>query len=355
LSAPRDPVRWKDLAADRFSLENRAATLASAAADVAPLDAASLARVRGAVVASRMPANAQGGAASRRLRWALVVALVLLVSVATAGGASVLWRRYVSPGARSGPPAARAPAAALVPRGHPRPTAPPRDPQPAELPVPTPDIREEVPTPAPAGAAMIHGPSAGPRARAGEASAAGMGLPAADSSATVVPTSEAGMLARALSELRRAHLPRRALALLDRYERTFPAGVLGSEAASIRIEALIALEDWTAALSLLDREVAFAGPLAADLRLTRAELRARDGRCADAVGDFTELLSGASGRLANQVTERALYGRAVCRVRLRDEAGARADLRDYRGRFPEGRFAVDVNRLLDGGSARGGP
>jgi tetratricopeptide (TPR) repeat protein len=166
---------------------------------------------------------------------------------------------------------------------------------------------------------------------------------------------EARLLARAISELRRARDPREALATLERYGQLFPHGVLASESARTRLEALLQLHDFQTALSLLDDKAAFVGPLDADLLLTRAELRASAGRCRDAVADFTRGLEDQKHRPADGASERALYGRAVCLGRLGQDDRARADLTNYLGHFPSGRFALEAKRLLEGRNVPGHP
>ena len=70
----------------------------------------------------------------------------------------------------------------------------------------------------------------------------------------------------------------------------------------------------------------------------------RDDR-GDAIADFTPCADGA--RCRPDTEERALYGRASCRERVGQRAGARADLERYLARFPRGRFASAVRTALD--------
>lgn len=46
------------------------------------------------------------------------------------------------------------------------------------------------------------------------------------------------------------------------------------------------------------------------------------------------------------LSERALYGRATCRLRSGDDAGGQVDLEAYLTRFPNGRFAGQVRQRL---------
>ena len=135
--------------------------------------------------------------------------------------------------------------------------------------------------------------------------------------------------------------------------------MLALEARSARLEAMLKLDDHPGALALLDERAAnFTGRLGAEQLLTRAELRASVGRYAEALGDFNRLLgpsgtpvqqSWASGDANN--LERALYGRAVTLGHLGRDDGARADLQAYQRRFPAGKHAAEVARLLTGAAA----
>jgi tetratricopeptide (TPR) repeat protein len=316
-------VRWRETSMDPSALPARAADLVEAAQAAPALPPEALARVR---------ANVAGGARASRLRGLplglrlATLAALLLASVATASGAMTLWRRYVAAPAVDAAPAARhhAQKARLAENV----IAPVVEPLPAPTPEPTPEA------PAPR---AHHAPAAPARRAAVEA---------AD------PATEAKVLSEALSELRQAHDPRGAIAKLDEYVEAYPRGVLASEARSARLEALLALDDRRGALALLDERTAFAGRLGAEQLLTRAELRASAGRYADALGDFDRALA-AGGPLDTSAAssadaERALYGRAVTLGHLGRDERARADLEAYRRRFPAGRHAAEVARLLAG-------
>jgi hypothetical protein len=169
-------------------------------------------------------------------------------------------------------------------------------------------------------------------------------LPSANSNAAARSTLalESQSLERALVALRREHDARSALALLDQYDANFPAGELALEAAAARVDALLLLGRRTEASSQLEKmPLERLGPRA-DLLLLRAEMRA-DGDCPRALVDFDRALSG---QPMPAVEERALYGRANCRMRTGDDAGADADLRTYLARYPTGRFADQVRARL---------
>jgi tetratricopeptide (TPR) repeat protein len=315
-----DLVRWRETSMDPSALPARAADLVEAAQAAPALSPSVLARVQ---------ANVAGGARrpSRLSRLPLglrlaTLAALLLASAATASGAMTLWRRYVALPAEEGAPAARhrtrkehagstavAPGADVAPIVEPLPSVEP----------PAPRVRRAAPAPG------RRGP-----------------IEAAD------PATEAKVLSDALAELRQAHDPRGALATLDEYARAYPRGVLSSEARSARLEALLALDDRRDALALLDERTAFAGRLGAEQLLTRAELRASVGRYADALGDFDRVLAPDVPASSSTDAERALYGRAVTLGHLGRDERARADLEAYQRRFPAGKHAAEVARLLAG-------
>ncbi|HVZ73376.1 MAG TPA: tetratricopeptide repeat protein [Polyangia bacterium] len=318
-----DLVRWRETSMDPSALPARAADLVEAAQAAPALSAEALARVH---------MNVAGGARASRLRGLplglrlATLAALLLASVATASGAVTLWRRYV--------------AAPVV----------------EELPTSVHHVRKtnavaEVLTP---GAAPVIEPlpeavpePATPEPRVHHAPARHAPVEVAD------PASEAKVLSDALAELRQAHDPRGALALLDEYTKAYPRGVLASEARSARLEAMLALDDRRGALALLDERTTFAGRLGAEQLLTRAELRASVGRYADAVADFDRALATIPGSTTTSPdAERALYGRAVTLGHLGRDDRARADLEAYRRRFPTGKHAAEVTRLLAGADHR---
>jgi hypothetical protein len=319
-------VRFRATSMDPSALPARAADLVEAAQAAPALSPEALARVRANVAGgARRPSRLGGLPVGLRLA---TLAALLLASAATASGAVTLWRRYVAGPAEDGAPAARhrarkeravstavASAADVAPIVEPLPALEPA------LPPPASPVRRGAVAPA------RRAPALAPD-----------------------PATEAKVLSDALAELRQAHDPRRALATLDAYARTYPRGVLASEARSARLEALLALDERRGALALLDERTSFAGRLGAEQLLTRAELRASVGRYADALGDFDRVLGPGAPTSPGTVTdaERALYGRAVTLGHLGRDESARADLEAYRGRFPAGKHAAEVARLLAG-------
>lgn len=198
-------------------------------------------------------------------------------------------------------------------------------------PEPGPEPGQKIAEPAPAPAAPVPAQDAvTPGARAG---AAGSALSA-----------ESQLLSEALRLLRREDDPRGALALLLSHEERFPKGALRPEAQGAQVEALLRLGRRAEALRLLERLPVSGLPRADELRLLRGELRGEAGRCAEAVADFSAILDrpGAAGAAG----ERALYGRASCRARQGDKAGARADLVSYLSRYPSGKFSDEAREAL---------
>jgi tetratricopeptide (TPR) repeat protein len=174
--------------------------------------------------------------------------------------------------------------------------------------------------------------------------------PAVEAPAVMAPpppsalAEESALLERALRVLRQENDPRGALALFDEHARRFASGPLSVEERVGRIEALLQLGQREQALALLDpMTLPSTGPRR-DMLVTRGELRAGAGRCAEALIDFGLALT--SDERSDAAAERALYGRASCRARLGDAEGARADLTSYLTRFPSGRFAADARAAL---------
>ena len=339
-----EPARWGDGEADRLALESRAGALADAAKRSPPLTPEAMARIQNEVRARR--SDARGGGAA--LWWLtlrakpMFVAALLVVSATTAVGAGMLWRRHVDPVRPAAPPAddrpvrrtARPPARLSL-------AGAVAEPPPVAEPLPTPE-----PPPATTPVAAPREPAAS-RERVARHEPPPFSPPIAATPAPQATDSEAAIVSAALFELRQRRDARGALSALDRHARAFPHGVLEAEALRTRIEATLQLGDLEAALALLDGASATADVLGAELLLTRAELRAAAGRFRDALSDFTELADGGVGALAPGGDERVLYGRALCLGHVGEhEQRARTALNDYRKRFPNGRFIVEVERLL---------
>ena len=134
----------------------------------------------------------------------------------------------------------------------------------------------------------------------------------------------AAIIADAFRDLRSRGDAEAALRSLDQYDQRFPNGVLRAESRVARVEALLMLDRRPEALQLLEA-IGPGGALTRDVRVTRGELLLERDRCTDAIRDFDGVLAARDGDPAGG---RALYGRASCRLRGGDVAGARADLTD---------------------------
>jgi hypothetical protein len=155
---------------------------------------------------------------------------------------------------------------------------------------------------------------------------------------------ESRLLSRAIFKLRQEGEAEQALALLDQLRSEFgPQSTLAPEANATRLEALLRLQRHTQALALLDSQTLTTTGVGREMLVARAELRAEKGRQTAARQDFDLVL--AAGGSPDTVTERALYGRAVCRGKAGDWQGARRDLERYLATFPNGRF-VDKTRAM---------
>jgi hypothetical protein len=152
---------------------------------------------------------------------------------------------------------------------------------------------------------------------------------------------ESEQLQKALARLRRDRDPQGALLLLDEYQSRYPRGVLSLEAAVARVDALLILGRRSEALERLSRLPLERVGRRNELQLVRGELYS-DRDCNRAIADFSAVLSlDGNGPFA----ERALYGRAMCRLRQSDPS-ATNDLRSYLARYPNGRFADAVRQQL---------
>jgi hypothetical protein len=161
---------------------------------------------------------------------------------------------------------------------------------------------------------------------------------------------EEALLGDVVRTLRTQNDSRTALSLLDEHGRAFPQTALASEAAVLRVEALLGLGRSGEALSQLDGLPLASMPHGDAWLVLRGELRAVAGRWSDAGRDFDQAMTAPTpaARDARDLVERALWGRASARSRLGDEAGARADVSAYLQRFPTGRFAPQAAALLRG-------
>ena len=155
--------------------------------------------------------------------------------------------------------------------------------------------------------------------------------PASPRQRVPAPTRQSARYLREIVQaLRVDHAPNQALALLDRHASELTGQAFAEESMLLRVEAMLDLGQRSAVLRLLD--VTSLSDVAASraLLVTRGELRAAANRCAEGVGDFDLVLAE-----ARRPPKQALLGRAHCKQRLGDTAGAKADLDRYQREFPD--------------------
>lgn len=151
---------------------------------------------------------------------------------------------------------------------------------------------------------------------------------------------ETQVLGQAMARLRRQGDAAGALAALDLYRQRFPRGTLQREADVARVDALLTLGQDGNALAVLRTLSLQPRGHDQELRVIRGELTAATS-CPRALVDFDTVLAESA---PPALMERALYGRAACRAKQGDDAGAARDLREYLRRFPSGQFAADARR-----------
>jgi hypothetical protein len=139
----------------------------------------------------------------------------------------------------------------------------------------------------------------------------------------------AKFLSEAIRALRVEHSPGTALFLLDSHATQLGRSTFAHEALLLRVEAMLALHRGDEVLQLLDGAALADVAASRSLLITRGELRANANRCADGLGDFDLVLAK-----SKQADRQALFGRAMCRKKLGDRAGAQADVERYRREFP---------------------
>ncbi len=156
---------------------------------------------------------------------------------------------------------------------------------------------------------------------------------------------ESTYITQALRALRQQQSPASALQALDSYDANFGAGAFSAESQALRVEALVAMNRRREAIAVLDLMLAHPLPGGEARRLLRAELHAALGNFSAAVLDLDFVLD-TQVDAPSSVVERALWARAVAHDHLGAHTAARADLREYTRRFPQGQFVPNVQKRL---------
>jgi len=156
--------------------------------------------------------------------------------------------------------------------------------------------------------------------------------------------SDTVLFGQAMRKLRAEHNPSGALVALQEHAHAYPRSSLSAERSVLEVESLLALHRARDALSRLDAMSLDELPRAGERLVVRGELRAGAGRWPEASEDFDRALSRVSGSPAWY--ERALWGRAVARLRCGEREAGLADVESYRDRYPNGRFAAEAARFL---------
>ncbi len=162
------------------------------------------------------------------------------------------------------------------------------------------------------------------------------------------PRAATALYALARLRLRFLHDPQGALASLDEETRRFPSGPLSQEVALTEVEARLDLRDDAATLRAMNGflDSYASSERAAEVRWLRASLELRASGCAAAKADLDALASDETW------AGEAIFSQAICARRGGDESSARAHLRDYLHRFPQGPRARDAQDALARGGAR---
>lgn len=278
---------------------------------------------------SRLSMRVRGRSSMGSMRWSLVVlALFLLIGTAGVVAGTQVFRTRERP----------------VPSQATMPSLPPES-----LRSPSRTLKEQ---PLPAAQPEVVQPqeelaSASVQKALGAANAPRRVRPVTQDALATEPQSSALGEGRALSEIYRllridknADL---ALQRLDDFAVTFPASSLHSEAQLARVEALIATSKYGEAARVLEHVNPSSNSLRRMVRVTRGELLVKQHACEQAVVEFDTVI--AENR-QDVFDERALYGRASCRLAFGDVDRARSDLARYLERHPNGVRAANIKKQL---------
>ena len=156
--------------------------------------------------------------------------------------------------------------------------------------------------------------------------------------------SDTVLFGQAMRKLRTENDPSGALIALREHAHAYPRSHLSTERGILEVESLLALHRDQDALARLDTMPLDELPRAGERLVVRGELRAAARRWPEASADFDRALSRVSGSPAWY--ERALWGRAVARLRCGEREAGLADVESYLDRYPDGRFAAEAARFL---------
>ncbi len=156
------------------------------------------------------------------------------------------------------------------------------------------------------------------------------------------PRAEAALYELARVRQRFLGQPQAALSALADYDQRYPDGGLALEAALTSVEARLSLGQREPALRQMDSFLARFGESerSPDVRWLRASLLADGGDCALALPDLRALSTGSTH------ADDASFALASCVRKSGSLEDARAQLTDYRRRFPQGRHRAEVDAAL---------
>ena len=155
------------------------------------------------------------------------------------------------------------------------------------------------------------------------------------------------MLQRAMTALHGDRDADRALEIIDELTEQWPERATALPVVAIQVEAFLAAKREWAALDALEATTLDASMLGDRMLVRRAELRARAGRCHDALADTETALAHVGDRIG-PIHGRALYWRGACRKHLGDKTAGTKDIQRYLELYPDGDLVDRAKRELGG-------
>jgi hypothetical protein len=208
-----------------------------------------------------------------------------------------------------------------------------------------PVVPRETPAPVQPVFGQVQPSRASVAAVASPAVAAAVAKPVAAAALALRPApSDQAMFGQAMRKLRVENDPSAALSALQEHARTYPRSSLGGERGALEVEALLALHRDRDALARLDVMALDELPRSGERFVVRGELRAAARRWLEASADFDRALAAVSG--SPTWHERALWGRGAARLRCGEREAGMVDMERYLDKYPHGRFAAAVAKLL---------